>query len=197
MLTPMMLTESENKLLDAILHLVPDHGFRALSLRTIAKTAGLSLAQAYAACPTKFALINAYGQRLEAEVLAGEDPATSAENQHDLLFDAVMRGFDAMLPNKAAIRRIDQDIRRDPLFALGGVTLLHRGINALILAAGIEWAGLRRIARRARLTGALFRVYQIWLAEDDPGQSRTMAELDRLLRQIDDGQSSHSGAQTN
>ncbi len=193
----MILTDIQNRLVDALMALAPTHGFRSLSLRQLAKQAGLGLADAYAACPTKLSLINSYGLRMDAIILGGDDPETSADSQHDLLFDGAMRVFDAMLPDKAAIRRIHQDVRADPMLMLAGLPVVRRGISALMLAAGVEWVGYRYLTNRARLTHALYQVLKIWLAEDDPGQSRTMAELDRLLRQIDNGQTGHSGAQTN
>jgi AcrR family transcriptional regulator len=182
-------------LVDALLRLALTRGYAALSLREIAAEAGIDLAHAFSASPTKLHILNALGHRLDTSILEGEDPATSADSLHDLAFDAVMRGFDAMLAHRPALRRIDTDLRRDPLSLAATLPIAARALEATLIASGFNLNGWSGIKTRARLGHALHQVYRQWLDDDDPGQARTMAELDRRLKPITDGQSIGSGAQ--
>jgi hypothetical protein len=51
----------------------------------------------------------------------------------------------------------------------------------MLEAAGIEAQGAAGAVKLQGLTLAWGRVLQVWLDDDEPGLSRTMAELDRVL----------------
>ena len=53
----------------------------------------------------------------------------------------------------------------------------------MLAGAGIEDGGLSAVLKTGGLAFVYARVFRTWLDEDDPGLSRTMAELDRRLRQ--------------
>ena len=63
---------------------------------------------------------------------------------------------------------------------LGGATLCSMGW--MLEAAGIGADGIEGGMRVAGLAAVYASVYRTWLADDDPGQARTMAALDRRLR---------------
>jgi hypothetical protein len=55
----------------------------------------------------------------------------------------------------------------------------------MLNAAGIPATGGRGALQAQGLACAWARVMRVWLDDDDPGLARTMAELDRRLRQAE------------
>ncbi len=99
----------------------------------------------------------------------------------DRLFDVLMMRFDAMGEEKEALRRIAADLRRDPIASAPLARPLLQSMGWMLEAAGIDSSGIAgalRVRGLAFVWGAAFRV---WL-EDGEDQSKTMAELDRRLR---------------
>ncbi len=55
----------------------------------------------------------------------------------------------------------------------------------MLAAAGIGGEGLRGSARVAGLAALSAQVFDVWLDDDDPGLSKTMAALDKRLRRAE------------
>lgn len=174
--------DPEEKIVNAALRLAATRGWRELSLADIAKAAKVSLADLSTLFSSKTAIVVAYGRRIDAKVLenaSAED--MSGEAPRDRLFDVLMMRFDAMAGEKEALKRIAADIRRDPIASAPLARPLLQSMGWMLEAAGIDSSGLAgalRVRGLALVWGAAFRV---WLA-DGEDQSKTMAELDRRLR---------------
>ncbi len=65
------MSEASDKALDAFLRLIADKGFTHVSLREVAETAGLGVAELYGLYRDKVALASAFMAKIDAEVLAG------------------------------------------------------------------------------------------------------------------------------
>ena len=91
--------------------------------------------------------------------------------------------FELLEPHKPALKKIAEDLRQNPQdWAVTGSAAL-RSQNWMLAGAGIEDTGFQAILKGGGLAYVYSRVFRTWLEEDDPGLSRTMAELDRRLRQ--------------
>ena len=88
-------------------------------------------------------------------------------------------------PCRAAIRAIHRDLVRDPLALAATLPQTRRSLELMIEAAGLDSTGWRGILRVRALGYVLARSFMIWLEEEDEGQAKTMAELDRRLRQVE------------
>lgn len=177
---------TEDRIIDAAMKLAAARGWRDLTLADIAEAAKLSLPDLAQLFPTKSAILAAWSRRIDGQVLtAAEAEDIADEAARDRLFDVLMLRFDAMAPYKPALKTIARDLSRDPV-ALA--TLLRPALQSLgwmLEAAGIDASGLRgslRVRGLALIWAAAFRV---WL-EDGEDQAKTMAELDRRLRQAED-----------
>lgn len=174
--------DPEEKIVKAALRLAASRGWTGLSLADIAKTAKVSLSDLSKSFSSKAGILNAYGRRIDERVLqevSAED--VSGETAQDRLFDVLMMRFDALSDDREALKRISADIRRDPLAAAPLARPLLQSMGWMLEAAGIDSSGIAgamRVRGLAFIWGAAFRV---WL-EDDEDQSKTMAELDRRLR---------------
>lgn len=183
-----------DRLVRALLDLAPAKGWSDLGLREIAAHAGLSLSDAYRAAPSKLHIILAYSRQLDEIILAGDEP-DAAMDPADQLFDVIMRRFDAMLPDRTAFGIIYHGLRRDPSALAACLPAALKSLEVIILGANLRQTGLKAARLRIELIRLLRAVFLVWLAEEDAGQSQTMAELDKRVRRLIDGQRPASSAQ--
>lgn len=167
---------------EALLRLAAARPWSEIELGDIADEAGLSLSALRNLFPSKLAMLGGLTRIVDEAVLAGTSDDLAGEPVRERLFDLVMRRLDAMAPYKAALRKIMPVLRRDPLT----LAALNRGaVNSwryMLASAGIatedSLGGLR-------VQGAVLlmaRVGEVWLDDDEPELSRTMARLDRELK---------------
>lgn len=157
---------------DALLLLASEHPWRDISLRGIADKAQVPLAELYRRANGKAALLAHLSAHFDEAALA--TAATPSEDPHDRLFDAVMARVEAMAPHRAALIAI---ARSGGGFALA--PHFPRTARALLEAAGIEATA----PRLAAMTAVWARAAQVW-RDDEGALNRTMAEIDRRLKQM-------------
>ena len=178
--------DPSDKIIDAALKLAAARGWRDLSLADIAKAAKIPLPDLSELFSSKAAILAAWSARIDAEVLKlAEDEDMSDESARDRLFDVLMLRIDAMTPQKTALIAIARDLRRDPVAALSLARPMLQAFGWMLEAAGIDSSGLRGSLRVRGLALVWSRVLPVWLA-DGEDMAKTMAELDRRLRQAED-----------
>ena len=99
----------------------------------------------------------------------------------DRLFDVVMARVEAMEPHRFALVAIARG--EDPITL---ALRFPRTARALLEAAGVDTQGWKGAARIAAMTALWSRVLQVW-RDDEGALNRTMAEIDRRLRQMRSG----------
>ena len=169
--------DSLDRAVDAAFLLAADRPWREISLRDIALAAGIGFADLYVRTPGKAALLTEASARMDAAALASVQDEPSVE-VHDALFEAVMARVEAMAEHRNALIAI---ARSEGPLALA--PRLARTARTLMEAAGINTDGVRGAARVAAMTGVWARVLQVW-RDDDGALNRTMAEIDKRLRQM-------------
>ena len=93
-----------------------------------------------------------------------------------------MRRLEAMAPYREGLRETTAWLRREPAAALAMNQVAVGSMRFMLEAAGIELED--DAAGAIKLQGlalAWARIVGVWLDDDDPGLSKTMAELDREL----------------
>jgi AcrR family transcriptional regulator len=177
------MSEASDKALDAFLRLIADKGFTQISLREVAETAGLGVAELYGLYRDKVALASAFMAKIDAEVLAGtprqSDPEETAR---DRLFDVLMRRYDALRPHRAALAAIRRAALRDPLLAIELGPTLRRSMAAMLEAASISSEGLRGALRQNGLLAIDYAVARVFDGDETTDLSKTMAALDGRLK---------------
>jgi AcrR family transcriptional regulator len=172
------------QLIDAALRLTVERGWRDLTLPEIAAEAGVSLADAYTAFPTKMAILTGFMARIDRQMLAEGAPDT-AETVRDRLFDVVMRRFDALAPHKDAVAAIVDDLPADPLSTLAVLPTFGNSMAWTLEAAGVSGSGLSGALRIQGLAIIYLTTLRTWLQDDTADAARTMATLDRALRRTE------------
>jgi hypothetical protein len=174
---PTAKTDVLDRAADALLGLAQDRLWSEITLRDIAVAAGVGFAELYARAPGKAALLERLGERFDRAALdtAELEPAPDA---HDRLFEAVMARLEVMEPHRDALIAI---ARSEGLAMVG--PRLPRTARALLEAAGIDTSGFSGAARIAAMTAVWTRVLMVW-RDDEGALNRTMAEIDKQLKQM-------------
>lgn len=177
-----MSTETRDLIVDAAFRLAAERPWPDITLPAIAEGAGLSLADLAKHVSGKPDILDAFARRTDARLLdsLGSDPVEG--DAHDRLFDIMLRRFELLAPYKAAIASIVKAPADGPVewLALIASSLVTQGW--MLAAADIRLSGLRGDAARLGLAKIAADTMMIWLKDDDTGLARTMAALDRKLR---------------
>ncbi len=167
---------------DVALKLAADRPWRDIRVNDIAGEAKLSLAEMQALGASKAGILKAFARRTDQALLASLETEPVEGDGHDRLFDILMRRMEMLEPHKAAIR----NIITAPADGLSDWALLMASAaenqSWVLAAAGMDGAGPREAFKRHGLTLVSARAMKVWADDDDPGLARTMAELDRQLR---------------
>ena len=170
---------------EALLRMVAAGGWRDLSYADIAKDAGLSLAAAYETYPSKAAILTGIGRDIDARLFASLDEDPLDGSPKDRLFDLLMRRFDVLNEHREAYAALAWELPRTPVEAGCLALQLRRSLANMLEAAGLSASGLRGAFRIEGL-GALYAcALRVWLKDETADLSKTMAELDKRLGQVE------------
>ena len=116
-------------------------------------------------------------------MLAGAGTIEREQSSRDAVFEVVMNRFDILAPYRAGLKSI---LRARPVALAPDPTAVRMTLktqNKILQAAGISAVGAPALVRQLGLARVYGQVFHIWLDDEDPGMARTMAALDRRLRQ--------------
>lgn len=167
---------------EALMRLAAEQPWNDIEVGDIAREAGLTLAEFRDLFPSKGAVLGGLAKMIDRKVLEGDASDLADEPTRERLFDVLMRRLDAMTPYREALRRIAFALRGDPLslMALNGVALnSHR---FMLAAAGINTEGPLGRLKLQGVVIAFARTVEVWLDDADPALARTMAKLDKEIR---------------
>jgi ubiquinone biosynthesis protein COQ9 len=175
------LATPRGRILDAAFKLAAAKPWRDVSLNEIAQSSGVGLVDLSKEFYGKLSIAAAFTKLVDEELLRrarlvhGTD-----ESPRDRVFDVIMTRFDILQPYRAALKSIVRE---------GGVTpgldtfgRMMRSQHWMLVAAGLPADGPAGRAREAALLSVYARTFQEWLDDEDPGRAKTMAVLDRRLR---------------
>ncbi len=175
-------SDPRRRAIEALMRLAASQPWEQIELTEIAAEAGLTLSQLRGLFPSKLAMLGGLTRMVDETVLAGSVDDLMGEPFKERLFDLVMRRLDALAPYKAGLRKIAPIIRRDPL----ALAALNRGaVNSwryMLASVGIPTEDALGPVRVQGAVVLMARVSEVWLDDDEPELSRTMARLDRELK---------------
>ena len=171
-------------LLAAAFALIGDEGWRGFSFATLARRTGVSRVEIYRQFRSRDALLDALNRRADEAMLAVDDAELAGLPPRDRVFELLMRRLEALVPYRAGLARLARDARADPCVVLVTACRLERSLSWLQDAAGLRPHGLRAgLARRAHSV-AYVRAVQVWFGDEGADLGKTMAELDKQLRRV-------------
>jgi hypothetical protein len=143
------------------------------------------MAALYGVAASKDDVLDAVAARLDraaAEAVEIDRDASMRER----LFDAAMARFDAMEARRAGVVSILKAEAAKPASATRLLPRALRTARWLMELAGVDTAGPVGLARAGGFALILGRTTQAWLGDDAGGLAKTMASLDRSLRDFED-----------
>ncbi len=174
---------ARRRILDAALRLAAKQGWRRTRLADIAAEAGIGLDALRRRYPSKPAIVGGLIRRTDERALAlGPAEGSSAR---DRLFDMLMRRFDALAADRAGIVAVLKDLGRDPAAALCHGPRLMVSMAWMLEAAGVSASGPLGLLRAKGLAAVYLWALRAWLADGSRDLAKTMAALDRGLRQAE------------
>src|SRR6478672_9696487 len=171
-----------NKAIVAALELAAEGGWKAVTFPAIAMRSSVSLADLRREFTCKTDILRAFQAEIDAEVLAKSKPATPEQSPRDRVFDTVMTRFEAMTPYKPALRRISAALCCHPAEAAHLLPSSLASHYWMLAGAGAKLEGPGAGLRVAGLASIYANVFRVWLDDSSPGLDRTMAALDRRLK---------------
>jgi hypothetical protein len=111
-----------------------------------------------------------------------EGAADPEEAPRDRLFDVLMRRFDALQARRAGTVAILRALPFDPASVARLLPRLARSLVWMLESAGVSTIGLPGALRVKALGVVYLYALRAWVDDDTPDMARTMAALDRALR---------------
>ncbi len=181
----MVQPKTRSKIIDSLLALAAERRWDEVTLEALAERAGVTLSALRAAYAGRLEILADFVRRIDERVLSAIDPDMAEEAPRERLFDVLFSRFEALGAYRPAIRNLGAAARRDPLLALELNRMVTTSMAWMLTAAGIPATGAGGLVRAQGLALVWARVMRVWLDDDDPGLARTMAELDKQLRQAE------------
>jgi AcrR family transcriptional regulator len=165
----------------AFMELLGEKRFEDIGFAEIARRAGVSLSEVRAKHASKIEMLAAHMRAVDCTVLDGIDTSMAEEPARERLFDVLMRRLDVLARDKAAIRSLQRSVLVNPGLTLALNGLATRSMQWMLTGADISASGPKGMVRAQGLALLFASVLRTWLNDDDPGQARTLAALDRAL----------------
>jgi ubiquinone biosynthesis protein COQ9 len=172
------LSTPKGRIIAAALRLAGERPWADVMLTDIARAADVNLNDVRREFNSKAEIVAGFVRAVDDEVLARARKRAAGQSSRDALFDVLMSRFDVMGPYKAALASIAATWTLDPAL----LRALAQSPAWMLRAADIKAEGLDGQLRTTGLGAVYGSVFGVWLRDDDPGQARTMAALDRRLR---------------
>lgn len=173
-------TSARSRAIAALMRLAETKAWREIFLADIATEAGLTYAELTATFDSKASMLSAFVKAVDQEAAERMAAKPATDGPRDRLFDALMTRFDVLQPYRGALKRLAADA---PEIGLAVDPRVHmRSMRSTLESARIDATSAIGCLRLAGIGGVYARTLKTWLDDDDPGQSRTMAKLDRQLR---------------
>ena len=165
----------------AFMALLAEKRIEDIGFAEIARRAGVSLSALRVKYSSKIEILAAHMREVDRAVLDGIDAGMADEPPRERLFDVLMRRLDLLAPDKAAVQSLQRSVMLNPGLALALNGLTVRSMQWMLTAADISASGPKGMVRAQGLALLFASMLRTWVHDDDPGQARTLAALDRAL----------------
>lgn len=174
-------TKIEHKIITAALKLAEKGDWRNVSLADIAGEAGVGVVELREHYAGKGAILAAYVKAVDAATLEKFGRYDAEERVRDRLFDVLMTRFDVMAPHKKALK----EIAATPQFMPELIMPALSSVRWMMEAAGMATDRPIGTLQVPGVAAVLQSAFMTWLKDEDAGQAKTMAKLDKGLRRAE------------
>ncbi len=177
--------ELSDRILDAALALAAERDWRCVAMTDIAAASKAPLAEVLLMFPSKGAVINAIFKRTDARVLATAAAGETGDSTRDKLFNVLMQRFDTLQRDRQGISSIVSASLCDPLAPLCYGPRLMCSMALMLETAGLSSSGPGNFLRAKGLAVVYVIAFRVWLLDDSPDMTKTMASLDGGLKRAE------------
>lgn len=165
--------------------LAADLGWTHVTLRDVAREAGLPLADVVRDFEDKGDIVCVYGRYIDRRTLEEAGTLDMDLSARERLFDILMERFDVLSEHRDGVVSILKSFKTDPKQLVMSLPYLARSMNLMLEGAGIDTNGVKGALRVAGLKVIYLSVLRAWMEDDSPDMGKTMAELDKRLGQVE------------
>ena len=165
----------------AALELSAELGWGNVSLQDISERSGIHLHELSFYFEDKSDILCSLGRMIDQKTLEHASSADPDASVRDALFDVFMDRFDVLNDYREGIVGILNSFKLDPKQAVISLPHLCRSMNWMLEAAHVNTGGIRGAVKVAGMTALYLRVLKVWLSDESPDLSATMAALDKDL----------------
>jgi AcrR family transcriptional regulator len=176
--------ENAEKIDSVLRDLIAERGWSGVAMADLADRAGLDLATLYQAASGRVSALIGALRRIDDQVLAS-GAADAGDTARDRLFEIMMRRYDALVPWRAALKRLSRELPFDPAAMLALTLASQRSMARMLEAARLPAGGLGGPLRVSGLLGVHLAVLRAFVDDDSPDLSATMKALDSRLKTIE------------
>lgn len=169
----------------AVFAVAATQGWSRVSPAEVALEAGLPARDVIRTHPGHEALVDEAFRMIDRKALAGRTEVDPAEPVRDRLFDVLIARFEVMQPYREAVARFLRNMPLHPMDALVSAFRLGRSMALSLEAAGVSVAGPFGYLRIKGLAYTYLWVLRTFVQDDTPDLARTMAALDKALKNVD------------
>jgi hypothetical protein len=130
--------------------------------------------------------LDALDEHFDRAIAAEATAPDPREAMRDRLFDVAMRRFEAMEPHRAVLLALEEAFGRDPVAQAARLARTVRSARWMLALAGASGEGLTAAARVNGFALLLARVRDAWRHDSGGDFVKTMAALDKGLREGED-----------
>lgn len=174
--------DPRRRAVEALLTLAATQRWDDIELDAVAREAGVPLVELRRLFPSKLAMLGALARIADDAVLGTPASDLAGEPVRERLFDLVMRRLDALAPYKPGLKRALPALRRDPLSLAAFNRSAIASWRYMFASAGIPTEDALGALRLQGMVLLMARVIEVWLEDEEPELSKTMAALDRELK---------------
>ncbi|MFL2781659.1 MAG: hypothetical protein ACJZ9G_05490 [Rhodospirillales bacterium] len=176
------------KIVDALFILTPTMSWKDITMEKIAKVVKLNKMDLNKYFTSKISILIAYNNSLDQAIFVEfkKESENTLVNSRDQIFDIIMAKFDILNSKKDGIRHIFKKTFPVELVANPKSYLnLVKSMKLVLNLAGIKTNTPMGCIRVNILSGIFINSFISWLSDDSPDMSKTMASLDKGLRQAE------------
>lgn len=174
----------KEQILESSLSLAETMPWDAVTFEEIAKESNISIEELQALFEDKMAII-AYWHHILDQSIQGqqETSGTDTLSTNDILFDVLMDRFEALNSKRQASLSIIESFKKEPKDGLFCIPYLGRSMARVLDAADISSSGYKGSTALLGLCVIYVRVLYVWMHDDSADMGKTMATLDKTLKQ--------------
>lgn len=126
----------------------------------------------------------AFGRYVDVKI-AKDVGEPSDEPARDRLFEALMARFDVLQDYRDGIEAVLKYARREPPFLQLLLSRVPYAMEHILEVVGVKAKGPRGRLQVAGLSLVYLRAYRVWSKDDSDDMAKTMASLDKSLKDAD------------